>query len=73
VQVLLLLPTGNVMHAALLLLLLLLLLLSLQVIDAINALAVGQPDNTATAEAGAVITDCGQIHKGTHVPDLEQM
>jgi hypothetical protein len=54
------------MHAALLLVL-------SQVIDAINALAVGKPDNTATAEAGAVITDCAQIRKGTHVPDLEQM
>lgn len=45
----------------------------LQVIDAINALAVGQPDNTATAAAGAVITDCAQIRKGTHMPNLEQM
>ncbi|WIA28684.1 hypothetical protein OEZ86_011220 [Tetradesmus obliquus] len=44
-----------------------------EVIDAINALAVGQPDNTATAAAGAVITDCAQIRKGTHVPNLEQM
>jgi alkyl hydroperoxide reductase subunit AhpF len=45
----------------------------LQVIDAVNALAVGQPDNTATAEAGAVITDCVQVRKGMHVPNLEQM
>lgn len=40
------------------------------VIDAINALAVGKPDNTATAADGAVIKDCGQLRKGTIKPDL---
>jgi len=40
------------------------------VIDAINALSKGKPDNTADASAGAVIMDVGQIRKGTLVPDL---
>eukprot|EP00775_Hariotina_reticulata_P010533 gene10533-10693_t len=45
----------------------------LEVIDAINALAKGKKDNTATAEDGAVIVDCGQVRKGTHEPNLNQM
>lgn len=40
------------------------------VVDAVNALSIGKPDNTATAEDGAVIADSGQIRKGTLVPDL---
>jgi len=36
----------------------------LQVIDAINALSEGKPSSTATAAAGAVITDCGQVRQG---------
>jgi hypothetical protein len=44
-----------------------------QVIDAINALAKGKKDNTATAEEGAVIADAGQVRKGTYTPNLEQM
>lgn len=44
-----------------------------QVIDAINALARGKKDNTATAAEGAVITDAGQLRKGTYTPDLAQM
>lgn len=43
----------------------------LQVVDAINALSVGQPDNTANASAGALITDSGQLRPGTIVPDLQ--
>jgi hypothetical protein len=43
------------------------------VIDAINALSRGKKDNTATAEAGAVIADCGQLRRGEHVPKLDQM
>lgn len=42
------------------------------VIDAINALARGKKDRTATAADGAVISDCGQVRKGRHVPKLEQ-
>jgi len=45
----------------------------MQVIDAINALAKGKKDNTATAEDGAVIIDCGQVRKGSHKPNLDQM
>ncbi len=41
-----------------------------QVVDAINALSKGKKDNTATAEDGAVITDSGQLRKGTLEPDL---
>jgi peptidyl-prolyl isomerase D len=44
----------------------------LDVVDAVNALAKGQPDNTATAAAGARIADCGELRRGTFVPDLEQ-
>jgi len=43
-----------------------------EVVDAVNALSIGKPENTATAADGAVIVDCGQIKKGTIVPDLEQ-
>jgi peptidyl-prolyl isomerase D len=43
-----------------------------EVVDAINALSIGKPENTATAEDGAVIADCGQIRKGTIVPNLDQ-
>lgn len=42
-----------------------------EVVDAVNALSIGKPENTATAEDGAVIVDCGQIRKGTIVPNLE--
>ena len=42
----------------------------LDVVDQINALAAAQPDNTATAEAGVRIADCGQLRKGSLVPDL---
>jgi len=41
-----------------------------EAVDAVNALSVGKPDNTATAEAGARIADCGQLRKGTLTPDL---
>lgn len=41
-------------------------------VDIINALSIGKPENTATAEEGVVIADCGQIRKGTIVPNLEQ-
>ena len=41
------------------------------VVDAVNDLSIGKPENTATADAGAVIADCGQIRKGTIVPDLD--
>jgi hypothetical protein len=43
------------------------------VIDAINALSRGKKDNTATAAEGAVITDAGQIRKGSYTPNLEQV
>jgi hypothetical protein len=45
----------------------------LQVIDAINALSRGKEDKTATVADGAVITDAGQIRKGSYIPNLEQM
>ncbi|PRW45561.1 Peptidyl-prolyl cis-trans isomerase D [Chlorella sorokiniana] len=41
------------------------------VVDAINALSKGKPDNTATAADGAQIVDSGQLRKGTIVPDLK--
>jgi peptidyl-prolyl isomerase D len=44
----------------------------LDVVDAVNALARGQPDNTATAAAGARIAECGELRRGTLAPDLEQ-
>lgn len=40
------------------------------VIDAINNLSIGKPENTATAEEGVVIADCGQDRRGTIIPDL---
>lgn len=43
----------------------------LQAIDAVNALAVGKKDNTATAEDAAMITDSGQIRRGRHKPQLD--
>ncbi len=43
------------------------------VIDKINALSAGMPDNTAGPEAGAKIVDAGQLRKGTIVPNLQQM
>jgi cyclophilin family peptidyl-prolyl cis-trans isomerase len=43
----------------------------LEVVDAINALSRGQPDNTATEAAGVRIADCGQLRKGTLKPNLE--
>jgi len=42
------------------------------VVDKVNALSIGMPENTANAEAGAVIVDCGQMRKGTLVPDLKK-
>ena len=42
-----------------------------QVIDAINALSKGKPENTATGEDGVMIVDSGQLRKGTLVPDLD--
>ena len=42
-----------------------------EVVDAINALAKGQPDNTANEAVGVVIDDSGQLRKGTIVPNLE--
>eukprot|EP00887_Chlorella_sp_A99_P004128 scaffold23.g4128.t1 len=41
-----------------------------EVLDAINALSRGKKDNTATAADGAVITDAGQLRRGTLKPDL---
>jgi peptidyl-prolyl isomerase D len=43
-----------------------------EVVDIVNALSIGKPENTATAEDGAVIADCGQIRKGTIKPNLKQ-
>lgn len=42
----------------------------LDVVDAINALSRGKPDNTAGPDAGAQIVDSGQLRKGTLAPDL---
>lgn len=42
------------------------------VVDAVNALSIGKPENTATAEDGAVIVDSGQIRKGTIEPNLKK-
>jgi hypothetical protein len=39
-------------------------------VDAINALSIGKPENTAGVEEEVVIADSGQIRQGTHVPDL---
>ena len=44
----------------------------LDVVDAVNALARRQPDNTATAAAGARIDECRELRRGTLAPDLEQ-
>lgn len=41
------------------------------VVDAINALSKGKPDNTAGADAGARIVDSGQLRKGSLAPDLQ--
>jgi hypothetical protein len=41
------------------------------VIDAINALSKGKPENTATGEDGVMIVDSGQLRKGTLVPGLD--
>lgn len=41
-----------------------------EVVDEINALARGKEENTATAEAGAIIADCGELRKGTLEPQL---
>lgn len=45
----------------------------LDLIDAINILSVGKKGNTAGMEEEVVITDVGQIRKGTLVPDLNKM
>jgi hypothetical protein len=45
----------------------------LQVVKAINALSKNKPDKTATAADGAVITDSGQLRRGSHKPNLQQM
>lgn len=42
----------------------------LEVVDEINALSRGKPENTATAEEGAIIDDCGELRKGTLKPQL---
>lgn len=42
-----------------------------EVVDAINALSKGMPDNTATEEVGVVIADSGEIRHGTIVPNLD--
>lgn len=39
-------------------------------VDAINALANGKPENTARREAGVVIAAAGQLRAGTVKPDL---
>lgn len=44
----------------------------LQVIDAVNALAYGAKDNTATAQVGAVMVNSGQVRRGKHVPILDR-
>ena len=36
-----------------------------EVVDEINALSRGKPENTATADEGAIIADCGEIRRGT--------
>ena len=41
------------------------------VVDAVNALSKGKPERTATAADGAVISDCGQIRRGTIIPNLQ--
>jgi len=40
------------------------------VVDTINSLSIGKPENTATAEEEVVIVDCGQDRQGTTRPDL---
>ena len=42
------------------------------VVDAVNALSIGKPENTATATEEAVIVDCGQLRKGTIKPNLKK-
>ena len=42
------------------------------VVRAVNQLSVGKLDNTATAEDGAAIAECGQLRKGSIVPNLKQ-
>jgi hypothetical protein len=44
-----------------------------QVIDRINALSKGKPENTATAEEGVRIVESGQLRKGTIVPELDRI
>ena len=45
----------------------------LEVLDAVNALSVGQRDNTATREDAdtAIFTDTGQLRRGSWAPKLE--
>ncbi len=42
-----------------------------QVVKAINALATGKPDNTATADDGAFIIDSGQLRRGLPVTERQ--
>ena len=42
-------------------------------VRAINALAAGRPDNTATADAGAKIVDCGQLRRGKPFVDVDHV
>lgn len=44
----------------------------LDVVDAVNALSRGKPDNTATDADGAVIVDAGELRRGDIVPNLDQ-
>jgi cyclophilin family peptidyl-prolyl cis-trans isomerase len=41
------------------------------VVDAINALSKGKPDNTATADDGVAIANSGQLRKGKVKPNLK--
>ena len=43
----------------------------MDVVDAINAQAKGMPERTANASAGVRIADCGELRRGTLVPDLK--
>lgn len=40
------------------------------VVEEINALSRGKPENTATADEGAIIADCGELRRGTLKPQV---
>lgn len=40
------------------------------VVEEINALSRGKPENTATADEGAIIADCGELRRGTLKPKV---